>query len=97
MVGMMIGTMHATAFWHAAQRPSRGMAIVGVARLLAVIMVLTSAAGWGGILATAAGWAMGFVVGVVVVLSRIAWCCHKSVACVGGKASAVAPSESGKA
>lgn len=96
LVGAIIGVVHATALWHAAQRPSGWIAITGGVRLLAVALVLTGAAVWGGLLPAAAGWAMGFVVGGVVVFLRTALLSHKPAAGASGEASATESSEPGK-
>jgi hypothetical protein len=74
--------------------PSGWVAIIELARLLGVTMALTGAAVWGGILPAAAGWAMGCVVIVGIVLLQKASSSRKSVACAGRDASARAPLDS---
>lgn len=68
--GIVLGVFHATGVWRSAKRPSSWTALLGLARLLAVGLVLTAAAILGGILPAATGWAVGFFAALGLVAQR---------------------------
>jgi hypothetical protein len=65
VVGLALGVVHAAGVWRSARRPTATTAVMGLARLLVVGLALAAAAIFGGILPTAAGWAVGFFASVV--------------------------------
>jgi hypothetical protein len=65
VIGLALGVVHAAGIWRSARHPTTTTAVMGSARLLVVGLTLAAVAMFGGILPTAAGWAVGFFASVV--------------------------------
>lgn len=69
LFGLALGVFHAAGIWRSARPRTATTALVGLARLLVVGLALAAAALFGGILAAAAGWAVGFFCVVAAVMT----------------------------
>jgi hypothetical protein len=70
--GMLAGTLHVAMLARSSDNPSHWTPLSGMLRLVTVTAFLIAAALNGGILAAAAGWAVGFAVVSALVVLRLA-------------------------
>lgn len=70
LFGVALGVCHAAGIWQSAKHHTAASAVVGLTRLFAVGLALAITAMLGGILPTAAGWALGFLATIATVAAK---------------------------
>lgn len=73
LLGLTAGVAHAIWIWRSANQPTCWTVLEGPVRLLVVGLALVVAAYFDAILPAAAGWAVGFLVSVGVLIATRRW------------------------